>query len=128
MYLRHVDSKKNESLLSSLRNLQKSQNHENKLSPNMSKSKNNKFENSSKGIEQKSMQPLCPFTKKKYIKDIYVKNIVPDIINTTKKARRQRKLAKIRRLNKSQIKVKQQCVKRVNMNYSTILSQAKECL
>ena len=55
---------------------------------------------------------ICPFTENKYIKDVYVKNIVPDIMGTSKKNKRKRKIKKLskirKRINKSQIRVDHQ--------------------
>lgn len=138
IYIRQIESKNNESLLRSMRYLQKSQDYETKQKkPAKIESKEvdcnltvQPVEKRVRSIASKKAEPkqrlfsICPFTENKYIKDVYIKNIVPDIIGGNRKYRKKRrskKLSKIRKINKSQIQVDHQSENRINMNKSLIV-------
>lgn len=126
IFIRQIESKNNESLLRSMRYLQKSQDYESKQKQPVkiessevdctlgSQLVEKRIKNiSSKKPEAKpKLFSICPFTENKYIKDVYVKNIVPDIMGTSKKNKRKRKIKKLskirKRINKSQIRVDHQ--------------------
>lgn len=158
MYKSHIESKKNESLLRSMKYLQESQDYENKVkwSPNKTSVKfwpqeklvtnrgpRVQLQQFSKSVNLgKALKPakyshrvtsVCRYTEDKYIKDVYIKNKVPDIDNKKKV----KKGIKFRKLNKSQIKMKNKKNKRINMagevnrshiDPASIISELQECL
>jgi len=79
-----------------------------------------------KSVVAKKDKQLCPFTNKKYIKDVYVLNIVPGISKSSNKSKKYKKHSKMKKLNKSQIKVKHQLVKRINLNNLIAIEQVRE--
>ena len=138
IFIQQIEAKNNESLLKSMRYLQVSQDHELKFKEKekiMSKEVDNMLnvkvlEKKVKHILAKKPEPkhkiqsVCPFTENKYIKDVYVKNIVPDIIGAhkkNKKKKRTKKGSKIRKVNKSQIRIEDNWDKRINLNNSWII-------
>lgn len=109
MYTSHIDAKKNESLLRSMKHLQQSQDYEWKFksSPLAIKEKLLKSVRHLKSFAKKPAAreknlSVCRYTEDRYIKDVYIKNRVPSIDRPQGKKRRKTKL---RKLNKSQIHV-----------------------
>lgn len=117
IYLNKIESKGDESLLKSLRHLQKSQDYGSKSKRETSPEiKNNQtcvyvpklVNKKRRSISKDTNSLICKFTLKKYIKDVYIKNKVPNFDNKAKK--RSKRASKIRKINKSQIKVKKENV------------------
>mmetsp|Transcript_7138 Transcript_7138/g.6332 ORF Transcript_7138/g.6332 Transcript_7138/m.6332 type:complete len:326 (-) Transcript_7138:87-1064(-) len=98
----------NKSLFKSMRELQNEQNSEKiskeklevKLKDKIIRRAKSKKVNT-KGSKDINVD-ICRYTKQKYIRDVYIKNKVPNI---DKRKKRTRKISKLKRLNKSQIKV-----------------------
>jgi hypothetical protein len=125
VYINKVEVKENESLFRSLRYLQQDQDYSTKtktktqassvISHNRTSSV--RHHNRSCIVDSKAKTELmkklsskdtntliCKFTKDRYIRDVYIKHKVPDFDKKSRR-RKARKAIKIRKLNKSQIKV-----------------------
>jgi hypothetical protein len=125
IYMNKVEVKENESLLKSLRYLQQDQDYstktkmQTKASSSVSHNRTSSVihhnrscivesKGKTEGIKKLASKDtntlICRFTKNRYIRDVYIKHKVPDF-NKKSKRKRSKKAIKIRKINKSQIKV-----------------------
>jgi predicted RNA-binding protein YlxR (DUF448 family) len=125
IYINKVEVKENESLLKSLRYLQQDQDYSTNtktktqassfISHNRTSSvrphnrsciveSKPKTEVMKKLASKDTNTLICRFTKDRYIRDVYIKHKVPDFDKKSKR-KRTKKATKIRKINRSQIKV-----------------------